>query len=503
MRQLLLTLLLLCLSASGMAQAVITPRNMALGGGGSTYITDSNANFYNPANLMIQDREGDFSVTVGVAGIFVNAMKNYSGLKDQFNNSKNYFNLYEHNSASQLTNAERDKLIDDNYPNGGTLSDNRARYDFTLAGLKWKHDNHAYSVALRHRTSSSFRVGKGWYEPDFTETNEGNLLHDRSLIHRYQSLYELSFGYAESFQFLTGLTPRIDNFIIGIAPKLVLGGEYQNADWVNHYKKSGEEEPVHQNQAFSYDASGDFGNSTSAYLSGVALENANAQSFNNNATNINGIGAGLDIGITYLYTLGSDLTAIHPNDEPTQRSLRLSFAMTDIGFVSYSGDEISMASESETTDATIPAQRADEVFTGARGQYADFIEKFGSDNPFLSSSRSNDNFSTLLPMALHGGMLLELNRFKLMGDVSVGLTNNAFNSTKIASSFGMEIRPFDFLPLRGGVRFKAQNVDFLSLGTAIETKKWEFSISAQLTQSSLTEQPTMAGVSAAALQFHF
>lgn len=38
------------------AQPVVTPKNLALGGGGTTYITDFHANFYNPANLLINDR---------------------------------------------------------------------------------------------------------------------------------------------------------------------------------------------------------------------------------------------------------------------------------------------------------------------------------------------------------------------------------------------------------------------------------------------------------------
>ncbi len=503
MRQFWLILLLLCLyTATLVAQPVITPRNIALGGGGSTYITDYNANFYNPANLMIQDREGDFSIGVAVGGFYFDGVQHFSDPEAQWENSRDYITVYK-NGGPALTQTERAVFLDENYPDNLTLSNHTVRYDATLLGMKWKRENYAFSIAFRTRTSSNFMVGKGWYSNVFEEVPNEEPLLDRSLVHRYQTLHEVSFGYAESFQFLTGLTPRIDNFIIGIAPKLVLGGSYQNAQWDNVYERMSNGNIRHI-ESFSYDASGPFGEATTAYLSGVALPIANSQSFSNDIFSLDGLGAGLDIGVTYLITLGSDLSAVRPDQQPTQRSLRLSFSMTDIGFVSYSNSEVSITSEVDTlTVASAPSNVSDEFFIGAKGQYVDFIEKYGEANPFLLNNRSTDSFSTLLPMALHGGALLEINRLKIMGDVSIGLTNNAFNSTKLISSFGMELSPLKFLPLRGGIQLNGSNINFLSLGTAIETKKWTLSVATQLTPNSLSSQPEISGVSVATLQFHF
>lgn len=503
MRQVWVTLLFLCVFAAPLAaQPVITPRNIALGGGGSTYITDFNANFYNPANLMIQDREGTISIGVGIAGFYFGGVKNYSDPEMQWNNSQDYIGVYEEGNSS-FTGLDRADIIEENFPGNTTLSNNTVRYDATLLGMKWKRENHSFSLAFRTRTSSNFRVGRGWYSNEFVDISNSNPVLDRSLIHRYQTLHEVSFGYAESFQFLTGLTPRLDNFIIGIAPKLVLGGSYQNAQWDNVYERQ-QDGSTRRVDSFSYDATGEFGASTISYLNGMSLSAANAQSFNNDVFSLDGLGAGLDIGVTYLITLGSDLSAVKPNQQPTQRSLRLSFSMTDIGFISYNKNETSITATVDTAlGVSVPSNVSDEFFIGAKGQYLDFIEKYGEDNPFLTSNRNNGSFSTLLPMALHGGALLEINRIKVMGDVSIGLTNNAFNSTKLISSFGMEISPFKFLPLRGGIQLDGRRIHFLSLGTAIETKKWDFSVAAQLTPNSLTGPPEISGISVATLQFHF
>lgn len=498
----ILLLSLLCVVKS-IAQPVITPRNMALGGGGSTYITDYNANFYNPANLMIQDKEGDFSIGVGIAGLYFDGAQNYSNLSEQYENAGNYLELYTPGQLA-ISETERIEIIDSNYPRRSTLSDNKFRYDATLIGMKWLRNNRAFSIALRTRTSSRFRVGQGWYSDSFKQVSDNESIVDRSLIHRYQSLHEISFGYAESFQFLTGLTSKLDNFVIGIAPKLIIGTGYQNAEWRNTYTQAEGNSEIERVQNFNYNATGNYGAATLAYLSGTTIEQANAQHLSNTSFNVNGIGAGLDIGVTYLLTLGSDLSAVQRDGQPTRRSLRLSFSMTDIGFISYNDEQVSLSSSSDTTiTAAVPSSFANEAFIGSRGQYISFIEQVGEDNPFSGHSANQSSFAALLPMALHGGVLLEINRIKLMGDLSVGLTNNAFNSTKLISSLGMELRPFHFLPLRGGIQFEAQRPEFLSMGMAVETKKWDLSFAGIFTPNSLIEQPQITGAALATLQFHF
>jgi hypothetical protein len=448
------------------AQPVLTPRNLALGGGGSTYITDYNANFYNPANLMIQDREGSLIFGVGASAVYLDAAYGHPGIKDQWRNIQDHIRIYEPGQY-QFATGERSQILDNNYPDNSTLSDNSLRYDATLLGVKWQRNNQAFSIALRTRTSSNYRVGKGWYSSSYSQANNSNLpIRDRSLIHRFQSLHEISFGYAESFQFLTGLTPRLDNFIIGIAPKLVLSGGYQNAVWNNIYEQESGGNGFRQLDNFIYNAAGDFGNVASSVQSGILLSNALQASFSNNPFEINGIGAGLDIGVTYLLTLGSDLSAVNINQQPTNRSLRLSFSMTDIGFVSYRNNAISFRSPTDTTfyDSS-PGELSSINFIGARGQYTHFIQEFGESDPFASAAQSQESFSTLLPMALHGGAMLEIDRLKFMGDVSLGLTNNAFNSTTLSSSFGIEVRPLSYIPLRGGIQFRGQRAEFLSIGT--------------------------------------
>lgn len=485
------------------AQPVLTPRNVALGGGGSTYITDYNANFYNPANLLIQDRQRNIDFGLLITGTYFNAVQNFSDLEEQRANLEDYITAFNPGSYS-ISPIERNAVVADNYIKDRTTSLHQTRLDLTLLGFKWRNNERAYSFVIRNRISSSFEVGRGWYSAEQQDFGDGLRL-DRTLTHRYQSLYEISFGYAESFRFFSDMSPRLDEFNFGIAPKLVLGGAYQNAKWTNSYFDNGNSQ-INAIQEFEYAASGNFGLATKEYLETELAQPALVNNITDEIFNLDGIGAGIDIGFTYLITIGSDLSTINENRQQTNKSLRLSFSITDIGFVHYNENGIQLNSRLDTTSiANFPSNDnlANDAFVGAPGQFLDFTDQYGISNPFTGVDRNDGAFSVLLPIAIHAGALFEFNRVKLMGDLSIGLTNNAFNSTKLVASAGVEIRPLKFLPLRAGTQLATELPSYFSFGTAIETKLWDLSIATQFVSKTFSDNPTLTGVTVAALQFHF
>ncbi len=490
---------------SVVAQPVLTPRNVALGGGGSSYLTDYSANFYNPANLLIQDRQRNVDFGLFITGTYFNAVQNFRDIDQQSGNLSDYLSAFEPGRYA-ITATDREEILDENYIRDRNTSLHQTRLDLILLGFKWRNDDRAFSLAIRNRISSSFEVGRGWYSNELQEIDGLESL-DLSLTHRYQSLYEVSLGYSESFDFFSDMTPRLDEFYFGIAPKLVLGGAYQDAKWKNVYSSTGGTNQLIEE--FRYNASGNFGIATEQYLGGVAAETALTQNISDEIFNPYGIGAGIDIGFTYLVTLGSDLSTISENNQQTNKSLRLSFSITDIGFVNYTENGIDLTTARDTSSAlSIPTGISNDAFVGAPGQFIDYIDKYVRENaeiqnPFDLAQRETGSFSVLLPTAIHAGALLEINRIKLMGDLSIGLTNNAFNSTKLVASAGIEIRPLKFLPIRAGTQLATELPNYFSFGTAIETRLWDLSIATQFVSRTFSDNPTITGVTVAALQFHF
>ncbi|MBO6792359.1 MAG: hypothetical protein JJ895_00520 [Balneolaceae bacterium] len=481
------------------AQPVLTPQNVALGGGGSTYLTDYNANFYNPANLYIPDRIRTIDVGIGITGTYFNGVQNFTDLNEQRSNLEDYLYAFQP-GAYQITSTDRTEILDENYIRNRSTSLHQTRLEATLLGFKIRNDRRAFSFVIRNRIASSFEVGRGWYSTE-TQTVDNETFLDRTLTHRYQSLYEVSMGFAESFQFFSDMTPRLDELAIGIAPKFVIGGAYQNAEWTNRFIENSDGS-VSQIQNFDYAATGTFADATDDYRSGSTARDAISRNITDEIFNPQGFGAGLDLGLTYLITLGSDFSTLENTDQRTQKSLRLSFSVTDIGFVVYN-KSLKLGINSDTTSTSLPTNVTANAFVGAPGQFIDFVDQFGTTNPIKSGKYVGDSNMVLLPTALHAGVMFEVNRLKLMGDLSIGLNNNAFNSTKLVASAGVEIRPLKFLPLRAGTQLATELPNYFSFGAAIETKLWDLSIATQFVSRTFNENPTLSGITVAALQFHF
>ncbi|MEP1152300.1 MAG: DUF5723 family protein [Balneola sp.] len=488
-----------------LAQPVLTPKNLALGGGGSTYITDFNANFYNPANLLINDRSRTIDLGFLSGGTFFNGVLNFENPWTQKDNYFDHFNEY---SAGQynITANDRMDIIDTHYNRERLTSEHQSRFEITAFGVKWGKNDKAYSFAARTRVGSTFETGRNWYSDQEVIDNTGTFS-NQNLIHRYQVLHEFSFGYSESIGLLNGLSSRLDKFMIGIAPKFILAGPYQNADWKNSYTQNSSSTDINRSQSFEYQSAGNISAATLDYLNGSSADQATTQNLEplkDELMNIHGFGVGLDVGVTYLLTFGSDLSTLDSDRHLTKRSLRISFSINDIGFVNYNDKTTMLEEVKQSSVASNFPNTADQAFVGAPGQFLNFVDQYGDGNPFAENNAefADNSFSTLLPTSFNGGVLLELNRIKLMGDMSIGISKNAFNNTKLTTSLGAELRPLNFLPLRGGLQFTPGLPGSFNVGTAIETKFWDLSLAMLVSARSFTTATHLSGAGLAVLQFH-
>ncbi len=488
------------------AQPVLTPKNLALGGGGTTYITDFNANFYNPANLLIHDRKRKIDIGFLSGGSFFNGVLNFDNPNQQKSNYLDYFNKYS-TGQYNITFEDRNEIIDMHYPRDRLTSIHQSRFDVTTFGVSWIKNEKAYSFATRTRVGSTFEVGRNWYSDQEIVNNTG-AVSNQDLVQQYQILHEFSFGYSESIKLVNGLSSRLDKFMIGIAPKFILAGPYQNADWRNTYFQESGSSTINRSQNFEYQSAGNLTAAALAYLNGSSANqatNTSLEPFKDELTNIYGFGVGLDVGLTYLLTFGSDLSTLNVREQQTKRSLRISLSINDIGFVNYN-DQTTMLDEASksSTSLSFPST-VDEAFVGAPGQYINFIDQYGDGNPFTENRDlfKNDSFSKLLPTSFNGGIMLELSRIKLMGDMSIGISNNAFNTTRLTTSLGAELRPLNLLPIRGGLQFTPGLPGSFNIGTAIETKFWDLSLAMLVSARSFSNGDThLSGTGFAVLQFH-
>ncbi|MEX2572783.1 MAG: DUF5723 family protein [Balneolaceae bacterium] len=481
------------------AQIMHTPVNTALGGGGTAYTTGYESLFINPANLYIREKEYKLQIAAGSAGGFMSSPEKSRGIHDFLDGYRLQFQQYQPVPEETGEGMNYERVLDRNFETDGLFSEHQSVGELHWIGMHWTHLDKSYAIAVRTRFANRYLTGRGFYDPDPVEAG-GYYQADRSLTHQFQSLHEFSFGYSESFTFINRLIPQLSQLIIGIAPKFVLSGAYLNAQYKDRFRSDAGEADYMRSRSYSRYSAGAFSSANQRFPEGQSLPGA--ESGRLDLFRPAGAGAGLDLGLTYLITLGDDISVVRTESSRTRKSLRLSFSITDIGFVNYFDNPAEYTSPQRQSREDALPDRSDRVFRGKPGEDLFFLDRNGHFPLSESASRKDDSFAVLLPTALHGGVLFQISRFKLMGDMSLGLTHNAFNSTRLTTYMGTEIRPLSFLPLRAGIRISSDLPDYYSIGAGIETGYFEVNASLQIRNRSIGPANEIAGFSVGAVKIY-
>lgn len=498
-----LIVLFLGLHQSLKAQSVLTAKSVALGGAGTAYLGGYEATFGNPANLVISNRAGNFHFGIGHVGILYEPVLSNDAVYEQFLNFTDPFLPYRVGTLN-ITARQRADILEQNYSSRSLVSQHQSRIDIILGGALWQHADKAYSIAARFRMASRIEVGRGWYSGNFI-TSQNRQVRDFTLNHWKSQLFELSFGYAREFTFYNGLSPRLNKLFVGIAPKIVVAGPRLNTTYDARYILNGNQNfPIYTSN-FSYHATGEYAKATSAYLlSGNAPQAISRNLDRRFHFEPTGYGFGFDFGLTYLLPLGDELPTVDFNQPSVvSKSIRFALSINDIGMIYYTENPLALSSPKDTLQIDQQSV-ANSVFIGSGGQYFSYFDDAETiPNPLLTAQKiSRDNYSALLPTSINAGILVELPRLKLMGDLTLGLNNTAFTSTKLMAHFGLEVRPIQQIPIRLGTRLAAGLPTRIGVGTGIETRHWNFTVGTQLLFKSQSITSEFAGAAFAGIQVH-
>ncbi|TVR33228.1 MAG: hypothetical protein EA390_04185 [Balneolaceae bacterium] len=498
---LLLSLLLSGFPLLSSAQISLSAENMALGGGGTAYLTGYEALFVNPANLLIQEKNYSLQIALFQGGAYFDSQIAIPSSRNRFSRFTGSLQPYDVIAENRMIeDGAREEILNRNYPNDRLFSYLQSQSDLYWFGMKWTGAEKSYALALRSRVSSQYEMGRGYFSNTPVEVNNETIV-DQSFHHSYQTLHELSFGYAESFTFLNGLIPRLSEFIVGIAPKIVLSGPYLDAEYLNRYRYNEDMSGWIRQTEYSQKGSGHFSDPRFNPQQNQQFTDTPQASLSD-LLKPTGIGMGLDLGITYLITFGSDLSVLRREDMPTEKSLRISFSITDLGAIYHYRDAEEFSAPFLEEDAAEPGSLSDLYFQGAPNEHISFLSQF-SDSPFNRVDQMSQNsFETLLPTALNAGALFQINRLKVMGDISYTLTKTRFSPNTPVAHLGVELRPLSFLPLRAGTRFAPNLPGYYSFGAGIETTYFDISAGVQLKSRSIGPTTEILGASMVGIKFY-
>lgn len=490
------------LPLQAVSQISFNPVSMGLGGGGTSYITDYEALFINPANLQLREKNYGLQVALGESGAYFDSPLSVRDGRDRIRLFEETLQTPQVGSYT-FTGDERQLLIDRYYNGNRNFRQLQSGSVVNWLGIKWFDEDRSYAFAVRTRQGNRYSVGRGYYD-ELPVESAGIELINRSLTHHQQTLHEISFGYSESFTFLSGLFPRISKFIIGVAPKVVVSGPGFTTNYTNLYSREEVADPWVRESSYSFESTGIYSTYADQLISGGRPFDELGQ-INRIKERLKpaGIGAAIDLGITYLFTFGDDLSLIRRGEEPTEKSLRLSLSVTDLGMIHNFDEPFRAVSENNEPEFAEPGPLSEQYFAGALLQDFTFLRTDENQlHPLqMIQNPDRDSYQSLLPTSIQTGILFQINRIKMMGDVRLGLTENAFHSTKLTSYIGTEIRPLSFLPLRAGTRIATDLPGYYSFGAGIETSY--FDINAAVQFRSTSAGPTLEPVAASAVAVKF
>ena len=458
------------------AQLAYSAESMALGGGGTAYLTGFEALFVNPANLFIQEKNYSYQFSFLQTGYYFDSLQNTPGIQSRFNQYTDLLSPY--HTDLNLAVTDREDLVDRSFNENRSSAEFLNQTELNWFGLKWVRPNRSYAVAARTRIGSRYRLGKGLYSAIPLDRNDSFLI-NQSFTQRYQVLHEISFGYAESFTFLNGLTPQLSEFIVGIAPKIILPGGYLDVQYRNRYQLDNQTGFWENETAFKQRSAGVLTDRAENFFF-PQINPENPEYGLRDLMRPTGIGFGLDAGITYLITFSDDLSVLRQENDLTEKSLRISLSVADIGLVHYTNSPFEYEIDQQTTEESQTGPVSDILFQGAPNEHYSFLADYFNPAIFQSFTVREQSIEAFLPTSVQAGALFQYNRLKLMGDISYTITDNAFKPTGFMGFAGVEIRPLSFFPLRAGTRVAQALPGYISFGGGIETDRFDIQAAFQL-----------------------
>gem|GEM_PF-376514 len=481
-------LVLIAFPISSYAQVNSDARAMVMGGG-TAYVTGFEANFYNPANLLIPDYTYTTEVEVGSASLQLNrrpvnqVFVPYQGLINQFlpNQTGDYLNI----------DGNRQKLLDQWFVGEESSYSRYATFSATPIGISWQHGSFAYSIGVHSRGFNRFELSKGWYTGSTQDINGPNQV-TRDLKQTIVTYQEVSVGFAQELTLIDGWSPQLNRLYVGVAPKFIIPGTYMQADYQSAYERNAAG-GLQQIRALNLMSAG--------AISG-AWDGTNGNLGNGDLFNPTGWGLGLDMGITYIKSLGNDISLLRgKTGSPLKKSLRISVSLTDVGFVHYNHQAAAVNNSTSTRSVQQLPNGPMTEFTGSPVQYLSYLQADGAASGYTNAGRVHD-IRVSLPTAFHAGAAYQDNWWMLTGDLTYSLNKNSFNFGGWMAHAGAEIRPLHFLPLRGGLQWQPGHHLILAAGLGLDTKRVSVDFGTRFSAPSTNRGFYLIGAAVTTLRLH-
>ncbi|MBD3615977.1 MAG: hypothetical protein HUJ22_05335 [Gracilimonas sp.] len=472
-RNLLLVILIFGVTAaSALAQSRHqTAQSLGMGSGGTAYVDGYQANFLNPANLMLDIHRSN--TTIGFANIGMNAGGSLVNIA--------VYNKYL-TSGQLIAGETRTNMLNDWF---GSNPNNTRQLATTLSvapiGVSHRSSKQAFSMASRVRITEDFSMNKGMaelltYGLDADKFSTPTPINFNSNMVAFA---EISVGYARHLMNLPNLPFAKDiKLFVGVAPKYLYGVYTADLDFNSTLQmtRSDGSSPFTINHDFNYSLQtiGELSRQLRAYEAAFSQdENAKFEDYVDYEGDDLGEAQATGFGVDFGATLQMDVSALPiPLFFNKQKTLRLSMSVTDLGKLSYDQSASNVYADGEFS------------YSGAQDEdsFNNFFDNLGDSlkNDVYGNFNSEDIDAVTynLPSMYNFGASLEMGKLLVALDYGVGFNNAGINSTRSVLALGAQYHFFGFLPVRAGTRIGGYSSAAYSAGIGLDFNFLEFTVGA-------------------------
>lgn len=422
---------------------------ISTGGGASAVAPPTTALYTNPAHLAVGER--DATVELRLLDV-----RTYAG------GGLFQFDHYNQTLASgrSLSRAQVDRQLDawfgDRPRRGATYTAFvPVAFAYRPRGAQW-----AIGGGVRVRGVSETSVSRGLVDLVLRGTGTNRTL---PVNGRYTAFSSVDVTGAFSYTFSS------ISLSVGIAPRIIFGSGF--ADGTLRSTVEIEKEAV--THTFDYTAR------AAGPISAEVYDTFNvfgATFLADGATyeaDVNGLGGGVDLGVTY----------------EARPGLFLSMSVTDLGAVQWSGSPQTVTpvnNEFRFEGVELSLERLENEFDGAVFDYFEHQVDSLAQAAYRDVDRDRSTFSTRLPTAVHVNGTWTQGRYTLNGGATLGLRDEAGAiSSSPAAYGGGEVR-LGPVPLRVGVRVGGDNAVTVAGGIGLHVGGYRFDVGASVTPSTST-----------------
>ncbi|AXJ00749.1 hypothetical protein CYPRO_1493 [Cyclonatronum proteinivorum] len=491
-------------AASQAQHRLEVPETMAIGATGTAWAGGAAALHINPANLLDM-RSGRPNNLV-----FLQSSATLGG---------GLLNVSTYNSfltKGELLDAARQReMLDQWYGDdaGSSMQYAHVNAGFVLAGTAFQlNPGYAAGLSVRLRNLSSTGISRGAAELGLGGLNEDVFREGREadLMLEATSFAEVTAGFAMMLyegDFFP-LTGRRWSLQAGVSPQLFLGIAQSQLELRSRITVSGDD--VHHDFRYIIQTQGETSDQLFQYLADRDANDERPEmgdylEFPSDIGKIDGMGFGLNLGVTAQFELG-DAFLDFPFLGEGMRILQLGLAFSDLGSIRYSRRAAVFENQGLFTweGFAIDQQRIDEEFDGDLGSYFSYVleDSVLYDMYLDFDGREVGSNRVQLPAAWAFGGELRAGRMQAAFDLGAGFSNSGLVSRRLALGVGASYAITRFVPVRAGWYSGGSNNSSWTFGTGLTGGAYRLDLGVMLSPGT-QNGGAWAAIGLGALQFRF